>query len=313
MIGITKDADKPIYYVYAWYYVDTGEIFYVGKGKNERYRNRKDHRNKYFINILEKHGNNVDVKLLKTGMTESEALAEEKALISYYWSIGQCKANFHEGGCGGYTGNYYKPERIEKLREIAKRRTGPKNGMYGRTHTKEVREFLSKINKGKKMPEAHKLRLRMINTGRVKTEEERKKISLAQKGRKHKKEQTLHSNQAQTKNIYEIYYDGTLMCKCIGYVTLIKFCKKYLSVSRTILPDKILNVYKPKFNRHKWMDKLNIVEIDKDEYQNWKEIFKDEMYVIQDRQKLDDLMKLIKEMYIESKINRYGSFQSATV
>ena len=96
MYGYSNNADMPIYYVYAWYYVDTGEIFYIGKGKNNRYKERKVHRNQFFKNILAKHKENVDAKILESNMTESVALAREKQLISEYWKIGQCKANLHE-------------------------------------------------------------------------------------------------------------------------------------------------------------------------------------------------------------------------
>lgn len=42
------------FYVYEWYIVDTGEIFYVGKGSGKRAISMKD-RNKYFKNIRKKH------------------------------------------------------------------------------------------------------------------------------------------------------------------------------------------------------------------------------------------------------------------
>jgi len=82
MLGYSNDADKPVYYVYAWYYKNTGEIFYIGKGKNDRYKDRKNHRNIYFINILNKHGDNVDVKILENNLIEKDALLREKLLIS---------------------------------------------------------------------------------------------------------------------------------------------------------------------------------------------------------------------------------------
>ena len=40
------------YYVYAWYYVDTNKIFYIGKGKGNRYLETKNSRNSYFKNII---------------------------------------------------------------------------------------------------------------------------------------------------------------------------------------------------------------------------------------------------------------------
>ena len=188
MRGHSDDADKPIYYVYAWYYVGTGEIFYIGKGKNDRYKERKIHRNRYFVNILNKYGDEVDVKILENGLTEENALLREKLLINQYWEAGQCKANLHEGGCGGNTGNYDSVERSRKLSESAKKRTGPKNSMYGRTHSAEARLKMRLANIGRHLSEAHRQKLRIANTGRIKTESELKKISIAHKGRKHSRE-----------------------------------------------------------------------------------------------------------------------------
>ena len=78
MRGYSDDADKPIYYVYALYYVGTGKIFYIGKGKNDRYKERKAHRNRFFKNILNKYGEKVNVKILEDHLTEPDALAHEK-------------------------------------------------------------------------------------------------------------------------------------------------------------------------------------------------------------------------------------------
>ena len=86
-------------------------------------------------------------------------------------------------------------------------RTGEQNPMYGRSHSEEVREKISKANKGKpglkgeknpmygkfgvlhpnhgnKMSEEQIQKLREVNTGRKHTNETRKKISDKLKGRK---------------------------------------------------------------------------------------------------------------------------------
>lgn len=78
MQGYSDDADKPIYYVYAWYYVETHKIFYIGKGKNNRYKERKAHRNRFFKNILNKYGEKVNVRILEDHLTESDALTRER-------------------------------------------------------------------------------------------------------------------------------------------------------------------------------------------------------------------------------------------
>lgn len=65
--------------------------------------------------------------------------------------------------------------------------------MYGKTHTDEVKKFLSEINKGKNnywydKPE-HMVKMRSAITkrfnGRKHTQETREKMSKARKGRKH--------------------------------------------------------------------------------------------------------------------------------
>ena len=42
------------YYIYAWYYKNTGEIFYIGKGSRGRWKDVVNHRNQYFKNIISK-------------------------------------------------------------------------------------------------------------------------------------------------------------------------------------------------------------------------------------------------------------------
>jgi len=126
----------------------------------------------------------VDVKILISGMTENEALQKERELIKYYKELGQCKTNFHEGGCGGNTGKYDDPERSRKLSEAASKRIGEKNSMFGKHHTIEARKKMSDANKGKHLTEEHKAKLIAANTGRIKTDEELKKISDGNKGRK---------------------------------------------------------------------------------------------------------------------------------
>ena len=66
------------YYVYQYIRLDNGTIFYVGKGKNNRYL-RLDSRNKHFTNIL----NSVEcaVEIIYDNLTEREALDLEMQTI----------------------------------------------------------------------------------------------------------------------------------------------------------------------------------------------------------------------------------------
>jgi hypothetical protein len=84
-----------IYYVYEWYFVDSGKVFYVGKGKGRRYRERKD-RNDKFIKYVNKFDCNVRKRY--ENLTEEQAFQKEIELIAYYKDLGQCSCNLTMGG-----------------------------------------------------------------------------------------------------------------------------------------------------------------------------------------------------------------------
>ncbi|APR02540.1 TPA: hypothetical protein ACXDAY_002330 [Clostridium botulinum] len=85
------------FYVYEWYNVDNKEVFYVGKGKNKRYKNTTK-RNQYFKNYYNKY--ECDVRKVKENLTEKEAFNYEIEVIEKYRNIGQCKCNLTNGGEG---------------------------------------------------------------------------------------------------------------------------------------------------------------------------------------------------------------------
>lgn len=69
-----------VYYVYEWFIKETGEVFYVGKGKGRRAWQLKE--NKFFMNMYNTH--NTDVRLVKENLDEDTAFNEEIKLIKYY-------------------------------------------------------------------------------------------------------------------------------------------------------------------------------------------------------------------------------------
>lgn len=75
---ILMNNTNNIYYIYAWYFTNTNEIFYIGKGKGDRYKYVGKRRNEYFLNIIKKYKDNVNVKKLYENLTETEAWALEK-------------------------------------------------------------------------------------------------------------------------------------------------------------------------------------------------------------------------------------------
>lgn len=251
-----------VYYIYAWYYKSSGEIFYIGKGKNLRYCDTTHSRNAYFKNILNAHKEDVDVKFLHEGLSGDEAADLERKLIHEYWDKGQCKANFHEGGYGGNTGNYNNPERSRKLSESAKKRTGEKNPMFGRTHTKEVREFLSLINKGKKLTPEHIEKLKASNRGRKKSQEERDAISRRFKGTKMSPEQYKKMMERECRYLYIVTDNGVEIKVCHSLKDLEKYCDG-LGMSRSITSRLIKGKWEPKFKKHMHLSGIKITRIEK--------------------------------------------------
>ena len=88
------------FYVYEWYNVKTGEVFYVGKGSKKRYLD-KTHRNKLFLDYVEH--NEVLSRIIKYFNNEEEAFQYEKELTQYYRDKGQCQCCLIDGGFGGYS------------------------------------------------------------------------------------------------------------------------------------------------------------------------------------------------------------------
>lgn len=148
------------YYVYIHKTVDTDEIFYVGKGFGRRAFS-KDNRNRFWHNIVNKHGKVVE--FIEQNMSESGALSLESNLIMKYKALGLCRANLSSGGTSGASGikwsqesreNFSKKMTGKKLSEIHKKSiglsiSGDKNGFYGRKHSDEFKKKISVQNKGK--------------------------------------------------------------------------------------------------------------------------------------------------------------------
>ena len=159
MINITENRK---YYVYEWYLESTGEVFHVGKGCDNRYKEKKVHRNDYFKNVINKHGDDAKSRIVIDNLTEQEAWDKEKELIAQYKAIGQCKTNLHEGGHGGYTGNYDNPERSRKISEARKKapsKKGPENPLYGKRLSEEHKQKINRSLKGIVFTEEYKAKI----------------------------------------------------------------------------------------------------------------------------------------------------------
>lgn len=123
--------DENKFYVYQWVNDDTGEIFYVGKGSGNRYKeSRKSRRNQYFSRYIKKHPN-CHSEIILYNLDEQTSYQEEKRIISEYLQKGYRLTNLDEGGRAGG------------------RSPGEANGMYGKTHTPEAIQKIKEANYGK--------------------------------------------------------------------------------------------------------------------------------------------------------------------
>ena len=68
------------YYVYEWFNVVTGEVFYVGKGIRNRYCQLSG-RNQHFRDYFNTH--ECESRIVYENLTEQEAYEKEKELIKY--------------------------------------------------------------------------------------------------------------------------------------------------------------------------------------------------------------------------------------
>lgn len=167
------------YYVYEWIRLDTNEPFYVGKGKDDRWRilNRGD--NKHFNNIVKSIP--VVVNILHDNLDEETAYGLECYYIWLYkHEIGYDLCNIDDGGFGGKMADETK----QKISEKAKLRIGELNPFYGKSHTEETKKKISNANKNENHPmygksqsnETIEKRRQKIK-GKKRTEDSRRKMS----------------------------------------------------------------------------------------------------------------------------------------
>lgn len=101
-----------MYYVYEWYIVETGEVFYVGKGTGNRYKVRKH--NRFFNDMLLRY--KCESRIIKKFGTEKEAFSYEFERVNELKQIGQCVCNIYSGGFGG-TVDWWTDELRERYSE----------------------------------------------------------------------------------------------------------------------------------------------------------------------------------------------------
>ena len=151
------------YYVYEHWRLDKDECFYVGKGKKYRaftdaYRNDHWHN---IVNKLNRIGSGWEVRMVSTGLTNQEAIKLEIERIAF-WKDRVDLSNKTIGG----------------------------EGVKGHKVSDATRQKMSLSQKGKKISEEHKEKLR----NRIVSKETREKQSAAKKGKRIFSTETLRKN-----------------------------------------------------------------------------------------------------------------------
>lgn len=158
------------FYTYVHRKADTGEVFYVGKGKGQR-AYTKFNRTKYWAHVVAKHG--LIVEIVANWVHEHEALANEVALIAEYRTTGIRLVNLTDGGEGA-SGQVFTAERRKKMSAA----------MLGKQIPVDVRLKISATLMGRKMPRRsveHQEKLAAARRGKPLSEEHKKKISESRK------------------------------------------------------------------------------------------------------------------------------------
>ncbi|MBP3905742.1 MAG: hypothetical protein J6D12_01360 [Peptostreptococcaceae bacterium] len=195
------------YYIYEWYNIETGEVFYIGKGCNNRYKDIN--RNKFFNDYYKTH--KCDSRIVVDDLYEKEAFKLEKELIKHYRENTNYRlTNQTDGGegvsCPGdknpmHKSNYtFTEEHRKKISEKAK---GNKRAL-GLKRSQEVRDKISKSLSGDKHP----------NYGKPRSEETKKKISdnsfwKTEEGKKQLSKR-LRENPLNKVGVKVVFPDGTI-------------------------------------------------------------------------------------------------------
>lgn len=139
--------------VYRHIRLDRNEPFYIGIAKSDKrpYENRPSRRSNAWINISKK--TDYEVEILFENVSWEFAKQKEKEFISMYGRIDKgtgTLCNMTDGGDGAC--GQFQSEETKKKRGLAI--SGEKHGMYGKTHSDELKKRWSESRAGRNHPRA---------------------------------------------------------------------------------------------------------------------------------------------------------------
>ena len=161
------------FYTYLHRKADTGEIFYVGKGKGMRFCSTNK-RNKHWQSVVHKHG--FIAQIILANLNEQSAFETERSLISLLKMTGVKLANKTDGG-EGPSGMKHTAETKTKW-SLAK--TGKKRGQYSSEHRRKISESL----KGRTFSEETKIKISQATKLAMQNPEVKQKMIDAKLGKK---------------------------------------------------------------------------------------------------------------------------------
>jgi hypothetical protein len=161
------------FYVYLHVRNDTGNVFYVGKGKGRRawIASKRNRYHQAMMQKLDAAGSGWRVEIFEDGLSNEEAFTKEKEIISAYGR--ESLTNLSDGGEYGAVGHKMPRHIVEALAAKARGRKMPRHGVEksaaarrGVKLTEDMRKRMSEGLKGKKHSSERNARKSLRQTGK---------------------------------------------------------------------------------------------------------------------------------------------------
>ena len=201
---------RPVFYVYEHWRPDTDMPFYVGKGYKNRaqeFRKGRNSHHRAVVAELSAVGMCVEVRMVASGLKETEAFAIERSRIEFWRASHVDLVNITDGG-HGTAGLRHTDETKKKIRDRrtlqqinhsaeTRRKIGEANSvalkgkknpehsarMRGRKHSDEHKAAISEGLKGRQVSDETRQKIRIANTGKKSSDETKRRLSLSHKGK----------------------------------------------------------------------------------------------------------------------------------